>query len=338
MKPSVLLPVLRDAIRHKRNIFLVGQPGCAKTELVHLAARLEGAEVMTIITSLRDPTDANGLPFKVYDENLGMDVVKFLPTSELARMISTDKPLVVFFDELPNAPMSVQASFCNLIQAKTQNGHKVSDKVCFFMAGNRREDKTGAGAVSTAFKNRTLEIKVDIDVRDWVSWGIDNGMPDDLLAYIYARPDWLTAFKAEPNEQQPTPRSIANVGTMLVEMEADKSTPSVNILQELIAGYAGIAFARDFVSAREIIKQIPDPNLALEHPETCPIPDKPIAKHAILNSAAKIVDRSTLGNAFVYVKRFDAEFQRAFATFITARDASLKETSAYIQWETGRTK
>jgi len=333
MKPSVLVPVLRDCIRNRRNVFLFSPPGSGKTEMVHQAAYLEGARIMTILTSLRDPTDANGLPFKMFDDAFGMEVVRFLPTAELAEMITADEKLVVFFDELPDAAMAVQNSFCNLIQSKSQNGHEISETVCFIMAGNRREDRTGAGAVSTKFMNRCMKIDVDIDVRDYVAWGIADNQPDDLLAFIYARPDWLTAFKPEPDTQQPTPRSISNVGRMLREMAEQNNEPATGILQELIAGWTGNDFARDFVSARVVIKQIPDPTLPLERPEDAPVPEKPIAKHAILNAVAKIVERKSLHNAFVYVRRFDKEFQRAFVTFLTARDTSFKETQEYITWE-----
>jgi hypothetical protein len=335
MKPSVLVPVLRDCIRNKRNVFLFSPPGSGKTDIVNQAAYLEDAELMTIITSLRDPTDGNGFPFKVNDPVLG-EVVKFIPTSELAKMIHATKPLVIFFDELPNATLATQASFCNLTLARTQNGHSISDHVTFICAGNRREHRTGAGAVSTAFLNRFMVLNVDVDVKDWIAWGIQDKQPDDLLAFCYARPDWLSAFKADPDTQQPTPRSIAHVGRMLKEMQDQDAVPPSNVLQEMIAGYTGIEFARDFVSAREIIREIPDPTLPIEHPETAPIPEKPIAKHAILNAVAKIVDREKLHNAFVYASRFTAEFQRAFVTFLAARDPSFKESEAYVKWEAGR--
>ena len=59
-----------------------------------------------------------------------------------------------FLDDLGQAPMSVQAAAMQLILARRINGFKISDKVIFMAATNRREDKAGVTGILEPVKSR----------------------------------------------------------------------------------------------------------------------------------------------------------------------------------------
>lgn len=340
MRPEAVKRVLVDCIKHKRNLLLRGQPGCGKTDLVHAAAEEAGADCITIITSLRDPTDANGYPVKVDHPDLGT-VMTFVPTYELAKMITADKPLVVFFDELEKGSPATQASFCNLFQSRKQNGYTVSDHVVFFAAINRKSDRAGSNATSTALLNRFAIIDVDIYFPDWLAWASQAGLPSELLAFISARPEWLERFDPNNYEQpQPTPRSWAAVGRFLLDQAGSAAPLPGPVQQEVIAGYVGVEAARDFFNAKDIASLLPDVDSVFHSPDTARLPAEPIAKHAITTVLSKRLNANSeeeIKAACTYIKRLGNEFWRVFQTMVNARPdaAAIVGSVAYIQ-ETSR--
>ncbi|MFN4033681.1 MAG: ATP-binding protein, partial [Fimbriimonadales bacterium] len=84
-----------------------GAPGTGKSTFVESLAR-EDYPVVTVIASLHDPTDFNGLPV-LHDGR-----VRFAPP-EWAFIFETPKQGVLFLDELTTAPPTVQAALLRLV-------------------------------------------------------------------------------------------------------------------------------------------------------------------------------------------------------------------------------
>ena len=79
-----------------------------------------------------------------------------------------------------------------LILARQVNGHKISDKVIFIAATNRRQDRAGVTGILEPVKSRFATIiQLDVDADIWIEWAFENDMPAELIGFIHFRPSLL---------------------------------------------------------------------------------------------------------------------------------------------------
>ena len=151
MKPSQLSEILKVAITNKLTLLIKGAPGIGKTDIVKMICNLIAARLIMTHPVVSDPTDIKGLPFIVTQVD-GKQVAEFLPIGHMRLLIDADELTVVFFDDLGQAPPSVQAAVMQLLLERRINGHKVSDNVVFVAATNDRSHKAHVQACSNPSK------------------------------------------------------------------------------------------------------------------------------------------------------------------------------------------
>ena len=95
-------------------VHLIGRPGTGKTSFVGALGWVTGREVVTVIASIREPSDFAGLPVITKDDN-----VKFAPPSWATHLAELGKG-ILFLDELSTAPPAVQAA---LLRVKIGRAH-----------------------------------------------------------------------------------------------------------------------------------------------------------------------------------------------------------------------
>src|SRR5690349_18181009 len=125
MKITDLYNILPVALKENMNVLLVGAPGVGKSDVIgDIVTNIVNYELMICHPVVSNPIDYKGLPVSgMVDGKLTAD---FIPYGDLNKMITAEKELVVFFDDLGQAPVSVQAAVMQIILAREINGKKIS--------------------------------------------------------------------------------------------------------------------------------------------------------------------------------------------------------------------
>jgi hypothetical protein len=322
VKPRQAARILKAVLPTGKPVLLVGQPGVGKTSIGEQVAADLGADLLVTHPVVSDPTDYKGMPWVVDGR------AEFLPFGDLQALIEATSPTVCLIDDLGQAPASVQAALMQLLLARRINGHRVSDKVMFMAATNRKEDRAGVQGILEPVKGRfgaILHLVPDAD--EWCEWALGPGkVPPELVAFIKFRPTLLSAFVPTADmTNTPTPRNVAAVGTML-QVVASEDRLAV------FAGACGLAWATEFVAFVEVAAKLPDARFVLANPEQADVPTNPSVLYAACGMLAKAATPSNWPAVVKYAGRLPAEFGVLLVDLATKRDVALTKTRQYAEW------
>jgi hypothetical protein len=319
MSPSKLRTLLSKSFAHKQKVLIKGPPGAGKTAIITQAAADAGADLLLSHPAVSDPTDYKGMPAIV---NGGAE---FLPFGDLNRLIQASKLTVCCFDDLGQAPPSVQAALMQPLHGRRINGHKISDDVVFVGATNDTKDQAGVAGLLEPVKSRwDTIVSIDVSVDDWCIWALDNNIPAELIAFIRFRPALLNNF--QPTRQltnSPCPRTVAAVGKWLAIGETS---------HDVIAGAAGEGFATELVAFLAMFSKLPNLDSILMNPDSASVPDDMSALYAVTAGLAR---KATPGNAdrlFRYLGRLPKEFSTCCVTDAVRINKAIETTKPYVDW------
>jgi len=324
MSPKELTALLVWAFKHNHKILIEGPPGIGKTDIVKQAADQAGFNLVVSHPAVDDPTDWKGLPFA----NREAKEATFLPFGIMNELIHTDSPTVCFFDDLGQAPASVQAALMQPLGNGWLNGHRISNKVVFVAATNGRAHKAGVGGLLEPVKSRfdtivTLETSVD----GWIDWALKNNMPSELIAYMHWK-GGEALHKFEPTKEltnSPCPRTWAKIGNMI-----NNSLPVGE--DEVFRGAVGKAFGTEFASFLKVYRDLPRIEDIISKPMKAYIPQKPDVLAALAGALATKMNHDNIDNIVTYINRLPGEIGASCMSLAIKRDVTLSETSGFIKY------
>lgn len=320
MRPSQLRKTLGKAILAGLPVLIKGRPGIGKSDVVGQASNDVGAHMVLMHPVVSDPTDFKGMPGIVDGR------AEFLPFGDLRTLTEATELTVCFLDDLGQAPAVVQAAAMQLILARRVNGHKVSDKVVFIAATNRKEDRAGVTGILEPVKSRfatIIELTPNLD--DWTEWALGAGMPPELIAFNHFRPEHFNApAKASADiVNGVSPRTIANLGRLFAAGFNDLET---------LTGAAGQGFAAEFLGFVERYQQLPSIEGILHHPETAPVPTEPSALYAVATALAVKTTVKNGPKVIQYMCRLPKEFEILGVVNAQRVCKGIANCAEYIQW------
>lgn len=348
MRPAMIAKALKMLIPNKHNVLLVGQPGCGKTAIVNQVAQSlihekdgKPYDLLVLHPVVDEPIDYKGLPFV---EKSGAD---FKPFGNLRRMIDAKRPLIVFFDDLGQAPVAVQAALMQILYGGTINGVKISPHVRFVGATNDHRHRAGVTGLLEPVKSRFSTIlNVDINLRDWQDFAIQDGTPVELVAFTEMRPDVLTDF--EPTAEMTNsacPRTLSEYGRILNDGFLDaltsnelsgfdsknvqNSSEMVGMLYELTAGAVGHRWAPEIVGFIKVAKEMVDPKTVLKAPMQVTLPEKRDALIMLTAAVANAATKSTVANFAKFVNRLSKEMVVFAWEFAITANPELRRTKEF---------
>ena len=329
MKPSQAADLLQKLIPAKEPLLLVGPPGVGKTSLLEQAAEALGYGIMISHPVVSDPTDYKGMPAITHID--GVPTAGFYPFGDLRQMAETKEDLLVIFDDLGQALPANQAAIMQLILGRQVNGQRISKKVQFVAATNRRQDKAAVGGLITPLLDRfTTIIEILFDLEDWIKWGHQSGMPAILMSFARFKPDLIGKFEPSSDmKKQPTPRSVAGLGRLIKRGIYDV---------EVLAGAVGDGFAGEFLEFYRTAKDMPSVQDIYRDPFAVAVPERPDVMYALMGALAHGAEESTVIPTVQFLKRCKPEFAVGCVRDILSRNEDLKTNPAIAMWVASNTR
>ena len=154
------------------------------------------------------------------DENLY--AMNDLTVPERIEALKTGKvrPVIVFIDEINRTENSVYKELMNILLTRSVNGYTFPWWVLFVGAMNPSTQNSiyATNEMDPAQLDRFLKIKVGDNAKDWLKYGQESGISDEILSFIKDNPKCLSSESKDLEDEEkptPSPRGWDMVDTLL---------------------------------------------------------------------------------------------------------------------------
>lgn len=317
MKPSQLVKAINVMVDIKQPVFLWGPPGVGKSQVIKQVADKRGIQFKDVRLSQLDPVDLRGLPH-LNDGRTSWAIPDFLPSEGKG---------ILMLDELNSAPPLVQAAAFQLILDRKLGDYTMPDGWVIIAAGNRETDRGVTHKMATPLANRFTHLEFAVDLDDWCSWALANGIVTELIAFMRFRPELLHQFDPKAKSKAfPTPRSWEFVSNII-----DGNTDD-EIEFPLIAGTVGSGPAAEVVGFLRIFRNLPSVESILLDPTGTPVPEDPATLYALSGALARRANAMNFEQIKQFIDRMPAEFSVLSVADARKRDPAIAHTRAFIAW------
>ena len=318
MRPSHVCEALHHLVRIRQPVFLWGPPGVGKSRLVADVAPRPGRKLYDLRAVLLDPVDLRGLP-RISDEGItSWCVPEFLPHPQ-----DTEEG-ILFLDELNAAPPLVQAACYQLILDRRVGQYRLPDGWAVVAAGNRESDRAVTYRMPSALANRMVHLDVECHIDDWLDWARDNGIREEIQAFLRFRPRLLHDFDPRSSDRAfASPRSWEFASRIL------DAAPDGPLEEELLAGTIGQAAAAELSGFLREWRHLPSVESVLNDPEEAPVPADPASLYALCEALALRTTREALA---AYAGRLPAEFGVLLMRDAVRQDPAVVESEPFARW------
>ena len=254
VRPSDVRAEINYAMNRKRPVFIWGPPGVGKSEIVDSITQERSGFMIDLRLALMEPTDLRGIPY-FNDKNGTMEwaTPSDLPSQELADQYES---VILFLDEMNQAPQSVQAAAYQLILNRRLGSYVLPDNVLIVAAGNRESDRGVAYRMPSPLANRFLHLEVEVNHTDWQTWAVDNDIIPDVVGYLaFAKQDLFDFDPKSSSRSFATPRSWAFVSQMLEESDMSHDEE-----MDIVTGLVGEGMAIKFMNHKKNAANLPKPS------------------------------------------------------------------------------
>jgi len=313
---SHLKKILR--LNHKP-VLLWSSPGIGKSSVCKQIAEEFGWRFIDIRLPLLMPSDLLGLPFPDKEKKRAKWLYPdFFPEP------NSKENILILFDEIGNAPMTVQNGCYRIILDRSIGDHyKFPEGVRMVAASNRETDKSGVGKFNAALSNRFVHFFIEPNVESWKDWAWKNKINEKVIGFLKFKEGALCKKPNIEDKAYPTPRTWAMVSDFLNAGITD---------EDVIAGTIGKGMASEFFSYLEVYANLPDINKILKG-DKVRVPSEPSTLFALSSSLVARADKKNVENIFKYAEKMPTEFHVLTIRDITRRDDSISRAySKFQKW------
>ncbi len=253
---------LIQTLAHKESILLLSAPGVGKSDIVKQAAEEKGLEVRSLLGTQIAPEDVSGIPRIINERSV------FCPPRVL--LPENPKPFCLFLDEFPAAAPDVQKALYALLLERRLGEHELPKGTWVVAAGNRHEDRAFVRQMSSALVNRTFQLQVKVDAKEWLIWAEKNNIREEIISFISFLPDAL--MREVPAEPVPfsTPRAWASLSSAM-DLASKSGLMNQDIIRILSFGRLSASDAAIFSSLSETqINDLKPVKNYIEQPDLLP--------------------------------------------------------------------
>ena len=322
ISPSDLVKELRANALADIPSMIWGPPGIGKSDIAYQFASSMNARLFELRANLFDPVDVRG-GLKVVEQQDG--------TYRTRYGVPEDYPdtnyhgnVVLFIDELPNAPKATQNALLQLLLNKRIGTYELPANTIIVAAGNRAQDRAAVHEMPTPVRNRFAHYTLEPTVDDWVKWAMSHGVDDSITSFIRMRPSLLHSTDGS-DYAFPSPRTW----TML-----DRKLPHMSDDFYGCASMIGDGPAGEYLSYRAIYKDMPDIDQIIEKPSTSTVPTDTSVLFAVSGALASRATKDNFDSIMRFVRRMPAEYQVITVRDSIAKQQDLVTLDCFTSWTT----
>lgn len=322
IRPSDLAKELRANALADIPSMIWGPPGIGKSDIAYQFATSMNAKLFELRANLFDPVDVRG-GLKVVEQEDGTYRTRYgvpedYPDSDYQGAV------VLFIDELPNAPKATQNALLQLLLNKRIGTYQLPANTIILAAGNRAQDRAAVHEMPTPVRNRFAHYTLEANVDDWVKWAMTNNVHDSITSFIRMRPSLLHSTDGT-DYAFPTPRTWAMLDRKLPHMADDFYGCSSMI---------GDGPAGEYLSYKAIYKDMPDIDTIIEKPGTSTVPTDTSVLFAVSGALASRADKDNFDSIMRFVRRMPAEYQVITIRDSIAKQQDLVTLDCFTKWTT----
>jgi len=311
------------AMLANQTVLLIGDPGVGKSAIMYKAAEDMGLPLHVLLGSTLDPTDIGGLPMRSPD---GSHIIR-IPLQEIQEC--SEKPGVLFLDEISAAPGPVQAAMLRLILERKAGSVTLHAETRVVAACNPPEQAPAGFELSAPLMGRMAVVNFRPDDNEVIEHLRTLGSDDDNASPMEkAVRDEALLFAAVTNAtpellQIEIPKECINGGQpwasprsceRMIRARAAATVAGVDPLSDavyaLTAGSMGERAAITYQGIVKMITELPSVDEIVQDPENCLCPldkTKQVAALGLMPRLAKL----NLWAAYMYAIRLKPEFALA---------------------------
>jgi hypothetical protein len=336
------------AVGNQNAVHLVGEPGVGKTAMFDRLVARTGYRGVYLDTPNLELGEI-GIPMP----NHQTKTTSLYPNEGWG--FHTGEPLLIFIDEFTKpSSQAVQNMLHPLLNERRIANFKQHDDTIVITAGNNTTD--GVGDMLKAHSlNRLTVVPVkkphagfnadhSIDEDSWGAWAVNNGIAEEVVAWVKAYPHALASYRDPSQTDNPyifnpktpqksfvSPRSLERASN-IVKIRGSITT---NTLITALAGTIGDSAARDMTTYIEVADTMPTWAEVIANPKGAKLPTSPAALSVMAFGAVNRIDRATISAWFEYLKRTPKELQSAFcltASKHPEKKQVLMTSIAFVNW------
>ena len=323
---------LIDNLKCGTATMVFGPPGIGKSDMFAQAGLELGLPVITFSALLHETVDLRGNGVA----DLATGTTRWMRPHHLPLIGNDHMPdeCIVFFDEINAGAPSMMAALMQCILAKKAGEHTFKPGVLFGAAGNEPKHKAIANKMPTALLDRMVVLYAEPDCEALIAWMTAEQIDPMMIAFVRSFPKHVHA-ELDPNfvygkeHSFVTPRGLAIVAKMMRAGFADKESRF-----RRISGKVGAAVATDLCAFIDMHQGLPKLADIVSDPDNTAIPEKdqPGQRYAVAGMLSRRATASNFAPILQYAGRFPREFEIVIAVDAVKRDASLKQTPAFVSW------
>lgn len=326
ISPAKIEGIIRHVVLKMREpVIFIGPSGAGKTAVVDQAAERLGALCHHTLLGQYDTVDMKGTPW-VSDGADGYQSTVWHPASTLPfkgnPRFPTDKPIILFLDELTSATVPVMGVCYQLVNERRVGEHELMDNVYIVCAGNRESDKGIVNRMPMPLCNRMTWYEVGVDADALCYHGQERGWSPVTLAFLQFRKVLVHTFDpAKPDKTFASPRTWEKADAYF------RDDMPIDIKQASMAGAVGDGPAAEFWgfndSWMEIAKLMPS---IRKDPLTAKVPESAALRYAVTVACSGEMSKATTTTYAPYLLRLDPEFAVLAWQLGVRRDKDLLKT------------
>jgi hypothetical protein len=342
---SIDTTTLKDMIRHvvfeeNEVLMVIGPSGAGKTETSHQAASENNALLHPVLLGQYDSVDLKGTPWNDYaahdaaGQPLGTKQTVWAPASTLPfkgnPLFPTDKPILLFLDELTSATGPVFGVCYQLIQERRVGEHILMPNVRILCAGNRESDKGIVNRMPMPLCNRMVWCELEVSIKAWSMHAQSIGVAPECIAYInWMKKNLMTFDPAKPEKVFATGRSWVKAFKKFYQ----STTMPMDVKQAAMAGSVGGGPTTEFWAFvqqwQNVIKLLPS---ILKDPEHAEIPEELDVLYALALNLSGEITIANSEHINKYLFRLPDDFTTMVWHLACGRDATLYKADGFTSF------
>ena len=321
ISPSDLQQELRANAFAKIPSMIWGGPGSGKSQIVYQMAASMKAKLFEVRANLFDPVDVRG-GLKVVEQENGRFITRYgvpedYPDPDYEGLV------VLFIDELSNAPKATQNALLQLTLDGKIGTYTLPARTIIIAAGNRSKDRAAVHEMPTPVKNRFAHYDLENNVDDWCTWAYPKGIDPSIIGFLRYRPNLLHNVDSTQNAF-PSPRAWEMLDRKLNYAPANGFYSCASIIGDGAAG--------EFIAFKSIYKNLPDIDNLLADPGRTPVPSETSICYAIAGALTARVTENNFEAVMKYANRMPAEYQVVILRDSLAKEPNIKDSNAFKDW------